>query len=281
MLTCPIFTCCNLIKGTLNLTDLPNSKFSMEQIKKMNEKCCGESHVMLFRFQKLFSSTRKSLTEEKISVSELVYHLQCLGPIKPTYTDTGLPPLRHQLPGLANARNIDAVMSVVKDYCSFFNYHMIEHIIDEFGTRQDKTNLAEYKEQFKSYADNCVIKCPMEVGEMISEGQAKMYVTLDDSFDNCNLSHLNVFKSELRKILNLSSDIELSLLYIKQGSIKLTFQISILIQQAIFPLSSKQEEALSGLGVVQLSCGDYKFTRHDNAVIPQACVQILFNTVQI
>ena len=234
---------------------------------------------MQFSFQKLFSSTRKSLTEENISVSELVYHLQCLGSIKPTYTDTGLPPLRHQLPGLANAKTIDAVMSVVKDYCSFFNYHMIEHIIDEFGTQQDKTNLAKYKEDFKSYADNCVIKCSMEVGEMISEGQAKMYVTLDDSFENCTLSHLNVFKSNLRKILNISSDIELYLFYINLGSIKLTFQISILIQKAIFPLSSKQEEDLNGLGVVQLSSGKYQFPRHDNAVIPQACVQLLLNTV--
>ena len=44
------------------------------------------------------------------------------------------------------------------------------------------------------------------------------------------------------------------------------FQLPHSVQQAIFPLSSEQEEALSGLGVVQLSCGDYQFTRHENEV---------------
>ena len=265
------------IKGTLNLTDLPTSKFSMEQRMKMYDKCSVKSHFLTYRFQKLFSSTRKSLKEEKVAVSELVNCLECLGWFKPTYKDTGLPPLRHQIPKLRGAESTDDVMSVVNNYCSFFNYHMIEHVINELGTRQDKTNLDEYKEHFKSYADNYVIKCPLEVGEMIMEGHADMYVTLDDSFNNCSLSHINVFKSDLRTILEIESHIELYLYYINLGSIKLTFQISILIQKAIFPLSSEQEEALKGLGVVQLSSGGYQFPRHDNEVIPQVC--LLFATV--
>ena len=247
----------------------------------MYDKCSDKSHFLTYRFQELFSSTKESLKKKKVTVSKLVDHLECLGWFKPTYKDTGLLPLRHQMPKLRGAKSTDFVMSVVSNYCSFFNYHMIEHIINKLGTPQDKTNLDEYEKHFKSYADNYVIECPLEVGEMIRKGQAKMYVTLDDSFDNCTLSHLNEFKSNLRKILNLKSDIELYLYYINLGSIKLTFQISILIQKAIFPLSSEQEEALKGLGVVQLSSGDYQFPRHDNKVIPQACVHlaILFTKV--
>ena len=263
------------IKDTLNLTDVPTSKFSMEQRKKMYDKCSVKSHFLTYHYQELFSSTRESLKKNKVAVSKLVDHLECLGWFKPTYKDTGLPPLRHQIPKLRGAESTDVVMSVVNNYCSFFNYHMIEHIINKLGMQQDKTNLDKYKEHFKSYADNYVIECPLEVGEMIREGQANMCVTLDDSFDNCTLSHINMFKSNLREILDLKSDIELYLYYINLGSIKLTFQLSILIQKAIFPLSSKQEEALKGLGVVQLSSGDYQFPKHDNEVIPQACVHLL------
>ena len=220
----------------------------------------------MLKFQKLFSATKKSLQEKKVTVSELVGHLECLGLMKPTFKDAGLSPLRHQLPSLAKSETVNDVMSIVKDYCSFFNYHLLEHIIDEFGTTQDKDNLAGYKKDFEAYAQCCVIEGPLEVGKMSEEGFSNMFVTLDEIFDNCTLSHVHVFVADLRKALNISSDIDLRLCYINRGSIKLTFQLPHSVRQDIFPLSPKQEALLADLGVVELSCGDYQFTRQENKV---------------
>ena len=239
---------------------------TLEQKEQLCERRCFESEQMIFKFQELFTATKKSLRDEKVSVAELVGHLECLGPIRPTYRDVSRIPLRCQLPGLANAETIDAVMSVVKDYCSFFNYHMLEHIINEFGTKQDKENMASYKEDFNKYAKCCITECPTKVGKMSEEGCANLFVTLDDSFDNCSVSHLNVFIGNLRKILNIPSNVALRLCRINLGSIKLIFQIPHSVQQAIFPLSSEQEAELSSLGVGQLSCGDYQFTRQQTKV---------------
>ncbi len=215
---------------------------------------------MIYKFQKLFTDTKKSLREEKVSVDELVGHLECLGYIKPTFIDSGLPSLRHRLPGLADAKTVDAVMSVVKDYCSFFNYHMVDHIISEFGTNQDKENMASYQKDFAKYAECSITQCPSEVGKMSEEGCANLFITLDDSFDNCAVSHLNVFIGNLRNILKIPSNVALRLCRVNLGSIKLIFQIPLSVQHTIFPLSSKEEAELSSLGVVQLSCGDYQFT---------------------
>ena len=221
---------------------------------------------MTFNFQKLFSSVRKSLWEEKVTVSELVRHLECLGSIKQTYKDLGSNPLRHQLARLASTKSVNDVMSVVKDYCSFFNYHIVAHIIEEFGTSKDKDNLAAYKKDFEEYAQCCVVEGSMKVGEMSEEGYSNMFVTLDDSFDNCTLSHLNVFIADVRKALKISSDVDLRLCYINPGSVKLTFQLPLSLRQDIFPLSPEQEASLAALGVVELSCGDYQFTRQQNKV---------------
>ena len=83
----------------------------------------SESQDMVYKFQELFSATRKSLRDEKVSVSELVHHLECLGSIKPTYKDAAdqNSTLRTQLPGLTKAANVDEIMSVVKDYCLLSN----------------------------------------------------------------------------------------------------------------------------------------------------------------
>ena len=221
---------------------------------------------MTYKFQKLFSATKKSLLNERVPVIDLVGHLECLGSIKPMYKDAGQSPLRRHLPELANAKSVNDVMSVVKDYCSFFNYHMLQHIIEEFGTTKDKENLAAYKKDFEEYAQCCVIEGSMAVGKMSEDGFSNMFVTLDDSFDNCNLSHLNVFVADIRKALKISSDVDLRLCYINRGSIKLTFQLPHPLWEDIFPLSPKQKALLADLGVVELSCGDYQFTRQYNKV---------------
>ncbi|MCG8624056.1 MAG: hypothetical protein MJE68_18950, partial [Proteobacteria bacterium] len=132
-------------------------------------------------------------------------------------------------------------------------------------TEQDKLKLAKYKEDFAKYGERHVFECPSEVDEMSEERQANMFVTLDDSFDNCNVNHLSAFVSNLQKVLNISN-ITLRLCRIGPGSLKLIFQLSLIVQQAIFPLSSDQEAELVCLGVVQLSCGDYQFTVDDMMV---------------
>ena len=244
----------------------PSINLSPEQKQRHYERVSSKSQEMMYKFQKLFTATKKSLREEKVSVSELVGHLACLGFVKPTFKDAGLSPLRHQLPKLVTLESVDDVMFVIKDYCSFFNYQMLEHITDEFGTLRDKENLVAYKKDFEEYAQCCVIEGPLEVGKMSEEGFSNMFVTLDDSFDNCTLSHLNEFKVKLRTALKISSDVDIRLCRINCGSIKLIFQLPHSVWEDIFPLSSKQESSLADLGVVELSCGDYHFTRQQNKV---------------
>ena len=132
------------------------------------------------------------IQREMVTATVLIQHFGCLGSIMPTFKDSGLRPLRHRQSELAKLENVD-VVSVVKDYCSFFNYHMLEHIINEFGTSLDQENLAAYRKDFEVYAQCCVIKGPLEVGKMIENGFSNMFVMLDDSFNDCTLSHVYVF----------------------------------------------------------------------------------------
>ena len=57
----------------------PISSLSPEQKERCYERVNSKSQEMAYKFQKLFTATRKSLREEKVPVSELVGHLACLG----------------------------------------------------------------------------------------------------------------------------------------------------------------------------------------------------------
>ena len=233
-------------------------EISSEEKEHLKQRLYSESVEIMHKFQKLFSSTIKSLKERRVTVKELLNHIRCLGALEPVYIDSKLGCLRCEL---QETESIDDVMSVVSEYSSFFNYHMIENIINHLGGEEDKRNLTKYLQDFTEYASKRkVFECPCEVGTINENGRSNMFVTLDKSYDNCTISSLKNFERELAKILNVSSNEVVILCRIAPGSLQLIFQIPLAIQKAIFPLSSEQEVALSQLGVLDLSCGDYQFT---------------------
>ena len=213
-------------------------------------------------FQKL-----QSLKERGISAKVLSLNLKCLGSLGPIYydeSDVKQPPLRHQLPKFRDS-DIDDAMDIVSDYCSFFNYHIIEHIIDKLGVQQDKENLTEYKEAFNKYATNRhVFECPSEVGS-ITKHDVTMFVTLDDTHDNSTACALDLLVSKLREILKIPPGTGLKLCRIEPGSLKLTFQLPVLVVHDIFPLSKEQEVELSNIGVSNLWF-IYQFKGYQNLV---------------
>ena len=231
---------------------------SKEEKEKLYQRLYTESMEITFKFQNLFSATTLSLKERNISPQELYTHLACLGSVKPTYDDPKLPVLRHYFPQMLKAERIEEAMAIVSSYCSFFNYRLMEVIISKLGTANDKDNLSNYEKDFGEYARCHVFECPSNLGTE-TDNNAELFMTLDETYDDCTVSVLRLFVRKLAEILKLSSDAALKLYWVELGSLKLTFQIPVFVKEDIFPLSVDQKRALAGLGVVHLSCGDYHF----------------------
>ena len=122
----------------------PKSKFtfeclnlkgiSKEKKQQLYQKLYSESVEMMFKFQKLFSSTKKSLKERNISCQQISNHVECLGSLKPAFEDSDLPVFRRQIPRLQQAPTVDEAMSVISGYCSFFNFQILKLIINDLGS---------------------------------------------------------------------------------------------------------------------------------------------------
>ena len=260
-------------KPRLSFPLLNLMKISPDEKERLHQQLYAESENMTYNFQQIFNSTRKSLVDRQVSVKDLLKYLDCLGSIQPTFKGSELPVLGCRLPELRKSENVDDAMSVISGYCSFFNYRIVEEIIDNVGSEQDKANLKKFKEEFCEYAKRHIFECPAELGEMSEIGHANMFVTLDATYESYTISHLYAFVNNLQRVLKIPA-VSLRLCRIGGGSLKLIFQLPLSLQQIIFPLSSEQKEALAGLGVEQLSCGDYQFTRQENEVTQQTCVEL-------
>ena len=237
---------------------------SEEEKQQLQEKLYVSSVEMMEKFQALFSNTIKSLKQRNVSVDEILSNTVCFGALSPIYEDVNQPPFRQQIPALTTCKSVDGAMQVIGQYCSFFNFRLIENIIKELGTDQDKENLSMYMKEFHNYGQHRVFECPSELGT-ISDDDTKIFVKLDSTYDKCYLNNLRLFTDKLSSILKVSP---LKLCRVEPGCLKLVFQLPFAVLQGIFSLSSEQEAELSNLSVNELWLNDdYHFNRQQYQVL--------------
>ena len=238
----------------LNLSGLNH-----HQQRELQGKLRLESQEIMIQFQELVSATIKSLIRRNVSPKKLLSHVMTLGAFGPVFKETQVPVFCHRFKELKAAKTIDEIFLVINDYFSFFNYQLIEHIIKEFGTRNDKTMLQKYKKEFDQYAKRRIFECPPEFGPVIDADCADVFVKIDSHYKYCTVSQIEMFRQRLSKILHVSPQGILHLCRIDEGCWQLMLQVPSFVQHEVFPLSREQEKALSAESVIKLTCGEYQF----------------------
>ena len=85
-------------------------------------------------------------------------HVMTLGAFDPVLKEPQVPVFCHYFKELKVADTIPKIFMVLNDYFSFFDYCIIEHIIEELGTEQDKAELQKYKEDLTSMQSEVSLK---------------------------------------------------------------------------------------------------------------------------
>ena len=235
------------------------SGLTPEQQQNLKGKLKKEFIKITTHFQYLVSTTLESLQEQGVTVRDFLPHLMTLGTYDPVFKDSQEPVLRQQFKNLEKAESISDIFWILKDYMSFFNYHIIKHIIKMLGTEEDKDRLKEYKKKFHEYAKRRVYECPQQFGPESKAGHADIFVKVDLQYENYTVTEIEGFRQKLSKILRVSSQGVLRLCRVEKGCFQLLFQVPSFVQQVIFPLSREQERALAAEGVIRLTCGEYHF----------------------
>ena len=238
----------------LNLSGLTH-----EQQQELKGRLRFESQKIMIRFQELVSAIIKSLKRRCIPLDDVVSHVMTLGAFDPVFKEPQVPLFRYCFQKLKAADTIPKVFLILNDYFSFFNYHIIEHIIKELGTEEDQAELQRYKEDFNQYAKRRIFECQSEFGPLSDADHADVFVKVDTHYNDCTVAEIEVFRHKLSEILCVSSQGVLRLFRVEEGCLELTFQVPSFVQHEIFPLSREQERAVKVDGVIKLTCGEYQF----------------------
>ena len=214
------------------------------------------SKVIRFAFQRLVTATSKSLRQQGISTVELIETLMALGAIDPVYASSEASTFDRRVEELISASSTVEIFVKIRDYLSFFNIGVIEHVIAELGTDKDRANLDAYKLNLDEYCKHLVFECPPLYGTPGRSDHTRVVVKLDVNLEKYTLNELREFRSRLTKILHLTEH-ALQLESVEKGCVELTFQLASRLKEQIFPLSLEQEAALQHEKIVMLACEDY------------------------
>ena len=237
---------------------LKESGLTPEQQEGLSIRLCVESEDIVHKFWHLHSTVYESLRQRNVPVDRLVVHLLSLGAFDPVTKDSQKPVLQ-TFQQLQKADSIEDVLLAIKDYFSFFNYHVIEHIVDKLGTEHDKIELQNYKKAFDEYSKRRIYECPPVYGPMSNDDHTDLVLKLDSVYEKFTVKELKKFEYRLSRIFCVAPQSVLRLCRVDEGCLQLIFQVPSFVQQEIFPLSSEQESALAAERVIRLTCGDYQF----------------------
>ena len=238
----------------LNLSGLTN-----QQQQELEGRLRFESREIMMRFQELVSATIKSLITRNVPLDELVSHVMTLGAFDPVFKEPQVPLFQYCFRELKAADTIPKIFLVLKDYFSFFNYDIIEHVITVLGTEEDKANLQSYKNKFNQYAKRRIYECGPHFGPISDTDHADVFVKVDSRYENYTVEEIKGFCNKLSETLHVSSQGVLRLCRVEKGCFQLTLQLPFFVKQDIFPLSREEEMTLEAMDVIELTCLEYHF----------------------
>ena len=209
-----------------------------------------ETKDIMQDFHVLRNKLFDSIEEQKIAVEKLV-----------EYLEDEVSDLLAQRDINSELLTLKEVKQIIKQNTSFYDYQLIKYMIKLTGKEEDNDRLEKYEKAFSAYAERRVIECPSVFSTSDDHiTRSELHVKLDSMYDKCKLEELKDLQYRLWSILKVSVYV-CRLKSVEKGCFLLTFFIPHDLQNAIFPLSVEQENALLELGVRKLTSGIYQFPR--------------------
>ena len=257
---------CSLTDIISGKCDSPKSKgglfptLAVKNLSESDRKLLGGEITMQFRqiskkYASLTSSIRASLKQQGITPAQLAEKLMDLEGFLPLREGVKRRLLEDRFSEISKATSIDEIFRVLREYCSFYNHEIVEYIVEELGTAEDKAKLEKYKEDFTDYCRRSVFECPFSSGSEKSSHfvDLVMKVDSDTMVKPYTVKAVELFHTQVAKVLQVTK-YTLHLWSVEEGCLQLTFHIPRFLKTIVFPLNAEQRKSLKELGVIKLDC---------------------------
>ena len=208
-------------------------------------------------YLKLNQNIRKSLKDRHITTRQLAEVLLELNTFSLRKHDENKPLFAEHLD---KAEDIYSVFKILRPYGSFFDCHVIKHIVhSHLCTDEDREKLKKYSKKLDEYCQRSVFECPHFATPDQDPKFRKLVMKMDDDIKSSfTIKALDAFRYRLATRLHLEGH-TLRLCSVEEGCLQLVFQIPNFVKDEIFPLSHEEERELEKLHIQRLECDGSQF----------------------
>ena len=227
---------------------LDTSNLTEEEKQDLEDRLLEDTKSMICSYSCLVTSTNQSLQKQAVNPKDLAITILSLGLFQTS--ENQQPVLSNVGEKIRSASSIQDIFLDLMCFWSFFNYELLEHIIQVYGTTEDKEELRMYLNDLEKFCQRRIFEVPSHVyGNESNKGNwAKFIVKLDDEIQK--LQDLRHVRRKIAKILGLQSA-TLYLCDLTRGCVEVVFMIPQLLAQEVFPLCDDQKNSLSTNHVVK------------------------------
>ena len=251
-----IDSCCLCNLGTQSKPHLRNFKFrglelenlSKEERVKLQNTLQAQSIKISFKFASIIDSFCDYLETTSDIIPRIIAILQSFLEIRPLRKNDKNYSLQEALENVKTGSNISAIL---KKYCSFFNYHLVEHVFRHIKYEAGLEALKQHERILAEYAKKRICHFPSNVGT-VGSSVVIVAVKLDELYENCLISHLLNYHERLCDLLKVNLG-QFMLDGLKPGCICIIFHLLDHLLSAVFPLNEEKIQKLK-----ELKCGDAK-----------------------
>ena len=240
-------------------------KTADERLENVFDESClkVETTKMMLDFGILVTVVQRALQDKGVTPEEFASHLQKIKALEPVSTYPDTPLLQDCIAEVRAQKYLGDAFEVISGYYSWFNHLLILKIIEAFceNDRIISQKLDKFQDQFRTYCENRISKVPKNgFGFGREKDVSAIRLKVDEEWRNARVSQIAFIKDTVATILKVKKH-TIYLCSVDNGCVEITLLVPKLVAETVFPLSHSKEVALGKLGVLQLRCSSYQFTK--------------------
>ena len=231
---------------------LKSPQLDYKAIMDLHDRLLLDTTKVIIKFVELSMKIRKSLECRHVSLEEIKSYIISLQAF--INNENGVKVISEESKDrIEAAESLSEVFLIlnVQNYISFLNYHLLKHIVDHYGSDDDKMKLEEYLAALQEFSKRSALEVPILAVFGQPQSRASIWGFQYSEAVTITPEELETLRSKVAKALGLHPYCLLLCLVksVKKGCIELYYLIPAAVTDCIFPLSPSQHLTLYNIGI--------------------------------
>ena len=223
---------------------LDYGNLTQNERRSLDRRLLKDTKVIVSEFADLLRSMRNSLKTQQLDPKEIVSDVLSIDPSTAPSSE------------MLNVASVcDVVINLQRNgYVTFFNYHIVQYLIESYGTPEDKQKLDEYIAHFQEFCQRSVFEVPQRILQTPTDSE-KLAFKVMSTRQWISLGDVQLAQLKVAEELGLRSCCNLPLIDVAKGCVVLTFALPQVVMDSVKSRLDRLSSFKAGGHSIHILCG--------------------------